>query len=117
LSLRLLTPEDEDGFREVHVNAMEEFWSLLRSWLRAPRKNSDKLDKHLFTPLVEKRDSNADVGLSKVSVFIVTSLRHFSRQTAALFRQLYHFSTMQEFVGKLCFEISLIAFSTRFLNP
>jgi transposase-like protein len=26
--------EDGDGFHEVHVNSMEGFWSLLRSWLR-----------------------------------------------------------------------------------
>ena len=26
--------EDGDGFCEVHVNTIEGFWSLLRSWLR-----------------------------------------------------------------------------------
>jgi len=29
--------EDGDGFHEVHVNTMEGFWSLLRSWLRSHR--------------------------------------------------------------------------------
>lgn len=29
--------EDGDGFCEVHVNSMEGFWSLLRSWLRPHR--------------------------------------------------------------------------------
>ena len=29
--------EDGDGFSEVHVNTMEGFWSLLRSWLRPHR--------------------------------------------------------------------------------
>ena len=29
--------EDGDGFFEVHVNTMEGFWSLLRSWLRPHR--------------------------------------------------------------------------------
>ncbi len=29
--------EDGDGFHEVHVNTMEVFWSLLRSWLRPHR--------------------------------------------------------------------------------
>jgi hypothetical protein len=29
--------EDDDGFCEVHVNTMEGFWSLLRSWLRTHR--------------------------------------------------------------------------------
>ena len=29
--------EDGDGFCEVHVNTMEGFWSLLRSWLKPHR--------------------------------------------------------------------------------
>lgn len=29
--------EDGDGFCEVHVNTMEGFWSLLRSWFRPHR--------------------------------------------------------------------------------
>ncbi len=29
--------EDGDGIPEVHVNTMEGFWSLLRSWLRPHR--------------------------------------------------------------------------------
>jgi transposase-like protein len=29
--------EDGDGFCEVHVNTIEGFWSLLRSWLRPHR--------------------------------------------------------------------------------
>jgi transposase len=29
--------DDGDGFYEVHVNTMEGFWSLLRSWLRPHR--------------------------------------------------------------------------------
>ena len=29
--------EDGDGFQEIHVNTMEGFWSLLRSWLRPHR--------------------------------------------------------------------------------
>ena len=28
---------DDDGFHEVHVNTLEGFWSLLRSWLRPHR--------------------------------------------------------------------------------
>jgi len=31
--------DDGDGFCEVHVNTMEGFWSLLRSWLRPPPRN------------------------------------------------------------------------------
>ena len=29
--------DDNDGFHEVHVNTMQGFWSLLRSWLRPHR--------------------------------------------------------------------------------
>jgi transposase-like protein len=29
--------DDGDGFCEIHVNTMEGFWSLLRSWLRPHR--------------------------------------------------------------------------------
>ncbi len=40
--------EDGDGFREVHVNTIEGFWSLLRSWLRPHRGISqEKLPAHL----------------------------------------------------------------------
>ncbi len=40
--------EDGDGFHEVHVNTMEGFWSLLRSWLRPHRGISqEKLPIHL----------------------------------------------------------------------
>jgi len=40
--------EDGDGFYEVHVNTMEGFWSLLRSWLRPHREISqDKLPLYL----------------------------------------------------------------------
>jgi transposase len=40
--------EDGDGFHEVHVNAMEGFWSLLRSWLRPHRGISqEKLPLYL----------------------------------------------------------------------
>ena len=40
--------EDGDGFFEVHVNTMEGFWSLLRSWLRPHRGISqEKLPHYL----------------------------------------------------------------------
>lgn len=40
--------EDEDGFCEVHVNTIEGFWSLLRSWLRPHRGISqEKLSLYL----------------------------------------------------------------------
>jgi transposase len=34
--------DDSDGFDEVHVNTIEGFWSLLRSWLRPHRGISQK---------------------------------------------------------------------------
>jgi len=39
---------DGDGFHEIHVNTMEGFWSLLRSWLRPHRGISqEKLPLYL----------------------------------------------------------------------
>lgn len=32
-----LRDDDDDSFYEVHVNTLEGFWSLLRSWLRPHR--------------------------------------------------------------------------------
>jgi transposase len=40
--------DDGDGFHEVHVNTLEGFWSLLRSWLRPHRGISqEKLPLYL----------------------------------------------------------------------
>jgi transposase len=52
--------EDGDGFHEVHVNTMEGFCSLLRSWLRPHRGISqEKLPLYLgffeFTHNMKKR--------------------------------------------------------------
>ncbi len=52
--------EDGDGFCEVHVNTIEGFWSLLRSWLRTHRGVSqEKLPLYLgffeFVHNVRKR--------------------------------------------------------------
>lgn len=52
--------EDGDGFHEVHVNTIEGFWSLLRSWLRPHRGISqEKLPLYLgffeFVHNVRKR--------------------------------------------------------------
>lgn len=52
--------EDGDGFHEVHVNTIEGFWSLLRSWLRPHRGLSqEKLPLYLgffeFVHNVHKR--------------------------------------------------------------
>jgi transposase len=53
--------EDGDGFCEVHVNTMEGFWSLLRSWLRPHRSISqDKLPLYLgFFQVVHGRSQRA----------------------------------------------------------
>ena len=52
--------EDGDGFCEIHVNTIEGFWSLLRSWLRPHRGVSqEKLPLYLglfeFVHTVRKR--------------------------------------------------------------
>lgn len=40
--------DDNDGFCEVHINTIEGFWSLLRSWLRPHRGISqEKLPLYL----------------------------------------------------------------------
>ena len=40
--------DDQDGLGEVHINTMEGFWSLLRSWLRPHRGISqEKLPLYL----------------------------------------------------------------------
>lgn len=38
--------DDGDGFHEVHVNTIEGFWSLLRSWLRPHRGISQERLPH-----------------------------------------------------------------------
>jgi transposase-like protein len=61
---------DGDGFHEIHVNTIEGFWSLLRSWLRPHRGISqEKLPIYLgffqFVHNVRKRGKhllNALVG-------------------------------------------------------
>ena len=52
--------DDGDGLHEVHVNTIEGFWSLLRSWLRPHRGISqEKLPLYLgffeFVPNIRKR--------------------------------------------------------------
>ncbi len=52
--------DDGDGFCEVHVNTMEGFWSLLRSWLRPHRGISQEqlpvyLDFFAFVHNIRRR--------------------------------------------------------------
>lgn len=63
--------EDGDGFCEVHVNTMEGFWSLLRSWLRPHRGISqEKLPLYLgffeFVHNVRKRGKKLMESLLKL---------------------------------------------------
>jgi transposase-like protein len=65
--------EDGDGFHEVHVNTMEGFWSLLRSWLRPHRGISqEKLPLYLgffeFVHNVKKRGKALLTSLVQVLV-------------------------------------------------
>lgn len=58
--VNMLALDDGDGFCEVHVNTIEGFWSLLRSWLRPHRGISQqKLPLYLgffeFVHNVKKR--------------------------------------------------------------
>ena len=66
--------EDGDGFCEIHVNTMEGFWALLRSWLRPHRGISqEKLPCYLaffqFVHNVRKRGKSLLSSL--ISVFVV----------------------------------------------
>ena len=47
--------EDGDGFRAVHVNTIEGFWSLLRSWLR-PHRGISRLAQGIspFPPSISR---------------------------------------------------------------
>jgi len=66
--------EDGDGFCEVHVNTMEGFWSLLRSWLRPHRGISqDKLPDYLgFFQFVHNARRRGKALLSALIATLVT---------------------------------------------
>jgi transposase len=65
--------EDGDGFCEVHVNTMEGFWSLLRSWLRPHRGISqEKLPAYLgFFQLVHNARRRSRALLSTLVATLV----------------------------------------------
>ena len=71
--------EDGDGFCEVHVNTLEGFWSLLRSWLRPHRGISqDKLPDYLgFFQFVHnaRRRGKALLG-ALISVLVANQNQH-----------------------------------------
>jgi transposase-like protein len=66
--------EDGDGFCEVHVNTIEGFWSLLRSWLRPHRGISqDKLPLYLgFFAFVHNARRRGKALLGALIVTLVT---------------------------------------------
>jgi transposase-like protein len=66
--------ENGDGFCEVHVNTMEGFWSLLRSWLRPHRGISqDKLPDYLgFFQFVHNARRRGKALLSALIATLVT---------------------------------------------
>ena len=55
--------DDGDGFCEVHVNTMEGFWSLLRSWLRPHRgisREEGVSELWMCYPLTEEETPQAE---------------------------------------------------------
>jgi transposase-like protein len=66
--------EDGDGFCEVHVNTMEGFWSLLRSWLRPHRGISqEKLPLYLgFFEFVHNAKTRGKALLSALLVSLLS---------------------------------------------
>ncbi len=57
--------------KRLNVNDLDGC-TFMSSDLVTPRKNSDILVKPLNKPTFERRDTNADEGLTKMSGFIVT---------------------------------------------
>ena len=66
--------EDGDGFHEVHVNTMEGFWSLLRSWLRPHRGISqEKMPCYLgFFEFVHNVRKRGKASLSALMALLLT---------------------------------------------
>jgi transposase-like protein len=66
--------DDGDGFCEVHVNTMEGFWSLLRSWLRPHRGISqEKLPLYLgFFEFVHNAKKRGKALLSSLLELLLT---------------------------------------------
>ena len=54
--------DDGDGFCEVHVNTMEGFWSLLRSWLR-PHRGISQANLPLYSELAGFETRSARRGM------------------------------------------------------
>src|SRR5712671_2328393 len=69
--------DDGDGFCEVHVNTLEGFWSLLRSWLRPHRGISqEKLPLYLgFFEFVHNVRARGKALLGELIGLLVSSPR------------------------------------------
>ena len=71
--------KDGDGFHEIHVNTIEAFWSLLRSWLRPHRCISqEKLPCYLaFFEIIHniRRRANAFLHAS-LAILITIPIHH-----------------------------------------
>ena len=69
--------DDGDGFCEVHVNTLEGFWSLLRSWLRPHRGISqEKLPLYLgFFEFVHNVRARGKALLEELIGLLVSSPR------------------------------------------
>jgi transposase-like protein len=67
--------DDGDGFCEVHVNTIEGFWSLLRSWLRPHRGISqEKLPLYLgFFEFIHNVRKRGKAVLGALIALLVTS--------------------------------------------
>ena len=72
--------DDGDGFHEVHVNTMEGFWSLLRSWLRPHRGLSqEKLPIYLaFFQFVHNARKRGTALLESLMTNLVSSTPRFT---------------------------------------
>lgn len=66
--------EDEDGFHEVHVNTIEGFWSLLRSWLR-PHRGISQEKLPLYLGFFEFVHNARKRGKALLSVLLETLLK------------------------------------------
>ncbi len=67
--------DDGDGFHDVHVNSIEGFWSLLRSWLRPHRGVSqEKLSLYLgFFEFVHNMKNRGKLLLNSLLSLLLTS--------------------------------------------
>lgn len=74
LAASMLALEDGDGFHEVHVNTMEGFWSLLRSWLR-PHRGISQAKLPLYLGFFEFVHNARKRGKALLSVLLACLLR------------------------------------------